>query len=91
MKWRPCTCARQLIQSVVCGLGMPPGVPDGAGDVVECEARVGDGQPQRHESLPVVEELHLVGARRVDAAPRLGPAAARQVLQRTARKTNRAP
>lgn len=64
---------------------------DGAGDVVEGEVRLRFGQPQRHEPLPVVEELHLVGVRRSDAAPRLRPAAARQVLKRAANQRKKVP
>ena len=54
---------------------------DGSGDVVEGEMRLCVGQPQRHESLPVVEELQLVGVGREDATPCLRTAATRQVLK----------
>lgn len=60
--------------------GDHPCVEDLAGDVVEGEASLRRRQPQRHESLPVVEELHLVRVRRLHPAPRLRPGPARQVL-----------
>ena len=69
---------------VVCPLGEPPAVQDGSGDVVEGEMRLCVGQPQRHESLSVVEELQLVGVGREDASPCLWTAATRQILKWTA-------
>jgi len=55
-----------------------------AGDVEEGEVGLRLAQPHRHEPLPVVEELHLVGGGLELASPRLGPAATRQELKTAA-------
>ena len=55
-----------------------------AGDVKEGEVGLRLAQPHRHEALPVVEELHLVGGGLELASPCLGPAATRQELKTAA-------
>ena len=55
-----------------------------AGDVKEGEVGLRLAQPHRHEALPVVEELHLVGGGLELASPCLGPAATRQELKMAA-------